>query len=450
MSGFSNFALSFSIISVLTGAITLFGHGLTWGGPLEMTLGWPVVALGTVPVALSLAELSSAFPTAGALYHWSALLGGKRLGWFTAWLNVVGQFAITAGIDYGLCELLAPALGLPKDRALVLGLYAVVLLSHGALNHLGVQLVARLNTVSAWYHVVGVVVLAVALVAFAPHQSAAFLLETGAAPQGLAWLGFLVGMLQGAWTFTGYDASAHAVEETKDPALNAPRGIVLSVVSSAVAGWVLLLAVTWAVPSLEGAKAADNAFLFVLHRSLGRVGDVLVWLVLGAMWFCGLASVTSNSRMLYAFARDGGVPFSAALQRVSPRFKSPSVAVWVSVGMALLVAVWADAYSAMVALSTVALYGSYALPIAAGARARDEGRWTVRGPWHLGRWSKALNAVAVLWLCALMVLMVVPPNELAGVTLVGVLVALVVGWQVVGARFRGPPVSLEAFQRPVP
>src|SRR5262245_6204582 len=106
MGGFSNFALSFSIISVLTGAVTLYGHGLKFGGPFVMSVGWLLVTLMTLPVAAALAELSSAYPTAGALYHWSAILGGRAWGFFTAWLNVIGQFAITAGIDYGLAEFL--------------------------------------------------------------------------------------------------------------------------------------------------------------------------------------------------------------------------------------------------------------------------------------------------------------------------------------------------------
>src|SRR5437588_3740871 len=96
MGGFSNFALSFSIISILTGAVTLYGHGLRFGGPLVMSLGWPLVTLLTLPIALSLAELASAYPTAGALYHWSAWLGGRGWGFLTAWLNTIGQFAITA------------------------------------------------------------------------------------------------------------------------------------------------------------------------------------------------------------------------------------------------------------------------------------------------------------------------------------------------------------------
>src|SRR5439155_27192421 len=140
-----------------------YGHGLRFGGPLVMTAGWPLVATMTLAVAASLAELASAYPTAGALYHWSAILGGPGWGFLTAWLNTLGQFAITAGIDYGLAEFLAPMLGWPGDRAHVLILYGAVLASHAALNHVGVRVVARLNTVSAWYHLAGVAVLVGAL-----------------------------------------------------------------------------------------------------------------------------------------------------------------------------------------------------------------------------------------------------------------------------------------------
>jgi len=442
MGGFQNFALSFSIISILTGAVTLYGHGLRFGGPLVMSVGWPLVAVFTMFIALSLAELASAFPTAGALYHWSSLLGGPGLGFFTAWLNTLGQFAITAAIDYGLAEFLAPLLGLTADRSNVLWLFAGLLVSHGILNHLGVRAVALLNVVSAWYHLVGVAVLVGCLAWFAPLQPASFLLTPFTQEAFPLQYAFLIALLQPAWTFTGYDASAHATEETKDPSRNAPKGIILSVAVSAIAGWLMLAVVTLAVPDLPATAAAANPFLFVLEKSLGRLGSALAWMVIGAMWFCGLASVTSNSRMLFAFARDGGLPFSKHLAKVSPRFQSPHVAVWTSVVMALAVALWADAYSVMAALSTVALYLSYAVPIAAGLRAKLKGTWTQKGPFDLKRWSTLVNVVALVWVCAMTVLMSLPPNLLAGYTLVGTLVVLWLVWVFAMRRwFTGPKVT---------
>ncbi|HEX9602148.1 MAG TPA: amino acid permease [Myxococcales bacterium] len=441
MGGFANFAISFSIISVLTGAVTLYGHGLRYGGPLEMTLGWPLVSLLTLPVAASLAQLASSYPTAGALYHWASLLGGRGAGFFTAWLNCIGQFAITAGIDYGLAQFAAALVGIEPGPA-VLAVYAAVLLSHAVLNHLGVRLVARLNDLSAWVHIAGVAVLAVALAVFAPRQRAEFLLTRFTDAPGPYWLGFLLGLLQAGWTFTGFDASAHVSEETRDPTRTAPWGIFLSVAVSGLAGWVLLLAVTLAIGDLSATAAADNPFIFVLRGALGTgAGGALVWVAIVAMWFCGLSSVTSNSRMLFAFARDGGLPFSRQLAAVSARYRSPHVAVWVSAAAAFAVAIWAHAYSAMTALSTIALYASYGLPIWVGLRARRSGRWTRLGPWHLGRWSTPVNVAALLWICTLTVLFVLPPNQVAGYTFAGALALVGAYWfSWKRARFRGPPV----------
>src|SRR6184192_1372167 len=331
MGGFANFALSFSIISILTGAITLYGYGLKMGGPMEMALGWPVVSLLTVPVAASLAQLASSYPTAGALYHCASILGGRGAGFFTAWLNCIGQFAITAGIDYGLAEFLAAMLGMPPDRRHVLRVFAVVLLSHGILNHLGVRLVGRLNQLSAWVHIAGVLAIVLGVAFFAPLRSPGFLFTRFTdAPRPYA-AGFLLGLLQAAWTFTGYDASAHLCEETHDPTRNAPWGIFLSVAVSAAFGWALLLAVTLAIGDLGAAAAAENPFIHVLRSALGtRLGGALVWVAILAMWFCGLSSVTSNSRMLFAFARDGGLPFSRQVAAASERYRSPHVAVWIS------------------------------------------------------------------------------------------------------------------------
>lgn len=250
--------------------------------------------------------------------------------------------------------------------------------------------------------------------------------------------GFLAGLLQAAWTFTGYDASAHASEETKDAALAAPRGILMSIIASAIAGYVLLIAVTLAIPDLGAAAGAKNPFIFTLESALGRTGTALVWLCVAAMWFCGLASITSNSRMLYAFARDGGLPGSAYLARVSEKWKTPHVGIWVSVSVAFVLAIFADALSVMAALSTVALYASYGLPIVLGLWARKRG-WPRVGPWSLGKWGAAVNVIAIVWVAFMVVLMSLPPNGLAGVTLSATCAVLFLAW-FGGVRriFKGP------------
>src|SRR4030095_16181735 len=161
--GVSNFALPFSIISILTGAVTLYQHGLTMGGPPEMAFGWPLVSVFTLAVALSMAELASSLPTSGAMYHWACRLGGKGWGWFTAWFNIIGQVATLAGIDYGCALFVAPLLGLSTTPESVFVVYAAVLLSHALINHVGIRLVARLNDLSVAVHIAGVIAIVAAL-----------------------------------------------------------------------------------------------------------------------------------------------------------------------------------------------------------------------------------------------------------------------------------------------
>src|ERR1051325_7371525 len=145
MGGFSNFAISFSIISILTGAVTLYGVGLNAGGPVVMGIGWLIVTLFVLFIAAGMAELASAIPTSGALYHWASLLGGPGWGWITAWLNLIGLIAAIAGIDYGCAQFVVPLLNLPDTIPTDLIVFALVVLSHAVLNHVGIRVVARLN-----------------------------------------------------------------------------------------------------------------------------------------------------------------------------------------------------------------------------------------------------------------------------------------------------------------
>jgi amino acid transporter len=429
MSAFGNFALSFSVISILTGAVSLYGYGIAHGGPIEMTVAWPLVTVMTLFVALSLAELASAYPTAGALYHWASILGGARIGWWTAWFNLVGQVAVLAGVDYALASFLVDELGLRGGGATRLAVYAGVLVTHGVLNHVGVRVVTILNELSAWYHLAGTALLVAVVVWVAPLKPASFLLERFVAPEPHGgptypfYYAALVGLLQAQWTFTGYDASAHAAEETVGAHDAAPRGIVNAVWVSGVAGFVMLVVITLAIRDLPAA-ATENGFIAVMRTALGpRLGAVAVWMVIGAMWFCGLSTLTSNSRMLFAFARDGGTPAAGTLAQVSGRFRTPTFAVWTCAGIAFALAVWSDAYSVIVSISTIGLYASYGIPIVLALAARRRGA-VARGPWNLGRWSSVINVVAVVWIAIITVLFVLPPNQRAGYTFAGLLAAL--------------------------
>jgi amino acid transporter len=293
MGGFSNFAISFSIISILTGAVILYDYGLAWAGTAAVMIGWPLVTVFVLCIAASMAEIASAYPTAGGLYYWASKMRNKNWGWWTAWLNLIGQFAIVAGINFAaaaflnatiITPLLAQA-GITYDNTTVifsLGATAVLtgqLLTMGilmlvqlVLNIAGINLVALLNQISVWWHI-AIVALVVVLIFLAGKPDISGLTLFAIQPQDVAgtWqndlgvfkldygpavtyplvLAFFFSLLQANWTYTGYDASAHVAEETVGARVASAWGVFLSVAVSAVVGFIFLLALSTHLPNLS-------------------------------------------------------------------------------------------------------------------------------------------------------------------------------------------------------
>jgi amino acid permease (GABA permease) len=475
MSGFSNFAVSFTIISILSGCLTLYGFGLNTGGPALIVWGWPFVGLMTLLVGLAMAEVCSSFPTAGGLYYWSAKLAPSNSAawsWFTGWFNFLGQVAVTAGIDFGAAFFLNAFLDLqfgfdarPWHTILLFGL---ILVLHGALNQFGVKIVALFNNISVWWHIVGVAVIVLVLVVVPDHhQSANFVFTKFVNNTGWhsTFYVAMLGLLLAQYTFTGFDASAHMTEETRDAAVAGPRGIVMSIVVSLVAGWVLLIGVTFAIQSYDGAAGSATgvppAQIFI--DAVGVTGGKLLLLIaIGAQLFCGMASVTANSRMIYAFSRDGALPGSAFWHRINPRTRTPTNAIWLAAGGAFVLGLpylWnSTAYAAVTSIAVIGLYIAYVLPTFLRLRQGDAFQ---RGPWHLGRWSRLIGTVAVLWVVFITVLFMLPtvsPVTAKTFNYTPIAVLAVLGfagiWWLVSARnwFTGPkvqgsPEELAAMER---
>jgi amino acid transporter len=449
MGGFSSFALSFSIISILTGVVTTYDVAIAGGGPAALGLGWPLVCAGTLLVALAMAELASAFPTAGAMYHWAALLGGPGWGWMTAAMNLVGQVAIVAAIDLGCAQQTAAMLGLP-ERA-TFGVFVLIVLGHGVLNLFWVRIVAWLNDFSATVHLVGVAILLALLFSLGRTHPLGYAFQAGFTTRadGSYPLGFIGSLLLGMWTFTGFDASAHVSEETHDPSRRAAWGILSSVGVSAAFGYALVMALTLAIRDLPKTAADPHPALFILVSSLGeRWGRIAMGLAVLAMWFCGLSAITSLSRATYAFARDGGLPGSARLRAVGERFRTPHFAVLFAtlfpLGLGLLSALLSeDQFLAIASLATTALYVSYALPIAIGALSRRRGIWTTFGPFRLGTLGPVVAWGAVAWSVFVLTTASLPHRGAYVALLAGTLVTLGVIYALFfRGRFHGPSVGV--------
>lgn len=433
MGGFSTFAISFSIISIITGVFTLYDYGLQMGGPLEMTLGWPLVSLGSLFVGLSMGELCSAIPTSGGTYHWSAELGSPTWAWFTAWFNIVGLVTEVAGIDYGCATYLVPVLGLGSSRAALLMTYGLILLSHALINHYGIRWVAWLSDLSVTVHILGVVLLVGALLMFAPKQPLSFLLSH----QNLSpihapyfWL-FMLGMLQAQWTYTGYDGPAQVSEETVDPRHRAPWGIVMGVAVSAVFGYILVLGLTWAIPSVTGVLSTKDsagnslpAVLAIVVSTLGQsAGRAVLLVAVAAMWFCGLSTLTSASRVIYALSRDKGMPMAALWSKISHKYRTPGAAIWLAAGLAFAGMIYSGSVAVVTSISVVGCYLAYATPIYLGWRSKP--KWIEkRGPWHLGSRSNLINVLALGWTVFICAVMVMPPNTRTGFSIGAVIVIL--------------------------
>jgi amino acid transporter len=487
MGGFSNFAISFTIISVLSGCLTLFYTGITTSGFAAGAIGWPLVTVFVLIVALGMAELASAYPTAGGLYYWASKLGGPGWGWFTGWFNLIGQVAVTAGIDYGLAVSIDVLLNAwfpafpatlgtvsaidPATQWTTLAIYAVVLALHAMLNIFGVRIVALLNDVSVWWHIVGVLLIGGGVVVatligqqfgganFAAHVTASPLNSAGTLfhvnPKynvtGLPiWYAFLLGLLLAQYTYTGYDASAHMTEETVGAATRAPWGIVMSVVVSAFAGYIVLMGLLAAVPDLTKAAGFINPVLYILESRLGYVlGTLFFAVAVGAQFFCGMSSITTNSRMIYAFSRDDALPFSRLWHRLDTGRTPRNAIIFAAVGAFILAIPTVFNFAAYVAITSIAvigLYISYVLPILLRLLVKN----FQPGPWHLGRWSKLIGIIAVIWVVFISILFMLPAAypitwvtfNYTPVVVLGTLIILVVWWRVsVRHWFTGPKIQ---------
>jgi len=485
---FSNFAISFSIISVLSGGFTAFAIGAIYGGPLAITAGWIVVGGFALCVGMALGEICSAYPTAGGLYFWAAKLAvrnGARWAWFAGWFNFVGQIGVVASVDYALANYVVAFVNLysgPDGPVLrptagtLFAVYLVVLAAHGLLNVFGVRLVKWLGDLSVWWHVGGVAVIVGVLTLGPSHrQPLSYLVQF---QNNSPWRGgfstayvLLLGLLLAQYTITGFDASAHVSEETVGARTAAPRAIVCSIYLSAIAAlllnWSFLLAVQNGPGGHDRLGAIANASFITAPVAIIAESGISLFLVktlilisVVGQFFCGLASVTANSRMVYAFSRDGGMPWSRLWHRINPRTRTPTNAVWVGVVTAAAVGAlslvqnrgYAVAFFALTGIAVIGLYVSYAIPIWLRLRARD----FRPGPWSLGRRSRVVGWVSLVWIGVVSVLFVCPlspqwrwwdPDEINSANFTGplmVLATLAFGlWWVVSARrwFTGPKVQ---------
>jgi len=468
MHGFSNFAISFSIICILSGGINSLGQGISGVGGASIGIGWPLGCLVSMVFALGMAQIASAYPTAGGLYHWGSILGGVGWGWLTAWFNLLGLITVLGAINVGTYTFFqgafGPALGLNGSYDEQVIFMVLITGTQAMFNHFGIGITTRLTDISG-YLILGVtLVLTLALLWFAPHIDVSRLWtfhnysgDLGGAVWPLSnsmMFVFLLGLLLPIYTITGFDASAHTSEETVDASRAAPRGMVRSVLISMLAGWVLLSAFVLAIPDMDKAAASGWGVFFDTTNKIfpaGLVTTINVGILI-SQYLCGLATVTSCSRMIFAFARDQGLPFSERLRRVHHKYRVPEAAIWTAAVLAIVFTAYTPVYSTVVSVTVIFLFISYGIPVVLGYFAWGK-RWTKMGPWNMGEGKYKLVALlCLLSMCLILFLGVQPPNDKAlWITIAFLVVTALVWFGTEKRRFKGPPqgVMIQGLQEQI-
>jgi amino acid transporter len=486
-SGFTNFAISFTIISVLAGTFTTFAFAWQNGGPVAASWGWPILCAFVLMVAFSMAELTSRYPTAGGPYWWAHDLGGKGWSWMTGWFNIVGLVGIVASVGYGAAFFLYNTLALYEvsilgmdftDGSKVLAetwlLFALILALYTVLNIFGDRILATLNNISVGWHVLGVAVV-IGLLVFVPdnHQSADFVFterfnNSGHFDGSNSSLGFWlfvlpIGFLLAMYTQTGYDASAHTAEETKGASIAAAQGVWRSVFFSALIGWFVLLAFLFAAndPATVTEEGGFVGAIFTSAMDSWAAKTVFIIATIGQL-FCGAAGLTSASRTWYAFSRDRGMPGWAIFRRVNKDRVPFNAVIAVSVAAAVIAipAFFGEndipfAFFAITGICTVGLYLAYIIPVYLRLRAGDRFE---PGPWNLGRRYRLVNVLAIAFVVLVVYSLNLPYSpqglpwndgfdaSLVNYTPLAIVLPLLFGvWYLISAkdRYQGPVRTLE-------
>ena len=448
-SGFSNFAISFSIISILAGCFTNFGAGFNNGGPISISWSWPILGLFILLIGFTMSELVSAYPTSGGIYWWASKLGGPAAGFFTGWLNLIGLVAVTAGVSYGCATFIDLTIstyseGYADDFSLtrVFLIFVVVLALASVLNIFSSHLMAVMNNISVWWHVAGAAVI-VAILIFVPdqHQSFNYVFTERFNNSGYAdgstttfafWFAIVpFGFLLTQYTITGFDACAHLSEETAEASKAAAKGIWRSIFYSVLGGYVLLLCVVFAIPNNADGDP-DNALagggvagIFV--EALGtNWATFVLFISASAQFFCATSCMTSASRMTFAFSRDGAMPGSSTWQKLTAKRVPANAVMLVGVSAAVvtlpaLIELEVNgvpvplAFYAVTSIAVIGLYLAFAIPI--WLRWRHGDRFEV-GSWNNGEKYKWMNLIAVAEI-VIVSLYLMMPFDTCGESLLG-------------------------------
>ena len=433
---FASFASGFSFVSILTTVFELFAFGFGLGGPAFFWT-WPIVFIGQFCVALVFAELSVRYPVAGAIYQWSRRISTDPLGWFAGWFMLIGYIVSVSAIAIALQTALPgvwsgfqlvggdPTPTSPSGalNAIVLG--TILILICGVISAFGIRRLATITIIGVSTEIFGICLLILILSTHAARGPAVVFSTAGVQGSGHYIWAFLASMMMAAYVMYGFDSAAELSEETHDPRRTAPNAIIRCMLVSAIGGGLVLLGALMAAPSLTDGNLANNGIAYVLTAAGGNVlGRIMLAIISASIFSAALAIQASAARVMFSMARDGRLPFSKALSRLSRRTSTPllpSIVVCVvAIGVLLLSLGSASVFGDITSVAVVIVYLAYLLVTMPLLYRRLRGHETFSKVFHpeyfnLGRWGLPVNIVAVVFGLTLMVDVAWPRPEIYNV-----------------------------------
>ncbi|KAF3033029.1 hypothetical protein E8E12_002218 [Didymella heteroderae] len=461
-SRWSTVSYAISILGVLGSVPATFGVPMTSGGPATCVWAWFIVA-----------ELVSAYPTAGGMYYVTKHVVPPEhvaaWAWIIGWCNFLGQAAGVASLAYTISQMIlatavmhtfdgGEATFTPNAHQTVL-LAIFVLCLFGAICSFPTEWLHRIILWFAPINIIASVCICIALLVLTPNKQSAtwvFTTVTDGSGWGSKGFSFLLGFLSVAWTMTDYDGTTHMSEETHDAAIRGPVAIRAAILVSGVTGWMLTVTFCFCMSDYEGIMATPTGLPVaqIFFNAGGKTGGTIMWFfVMLVQFFTGCSAMLANARMAWAFSRDAAFPFSKFWSKVNSRTHTPVNAVWLVVAFCScldLIGIGSTlTITAIFNITAPALDISYIAVIIAHRWYED--RVTFHpGPYTMGRWSKPVNAVAVTWVIFISVVLFFPTvNPVTATNMnYAICVAAFIGlfstlWWYAGARksYTGPRTS---------
>ena len=416
MNSFSSFAVSFSLMSVLTGIFANFNYGYqNAGGAIAWT--WLLVVVGQFLVALVMANLAIQFPIAGYGYQWAARLVNSDFGFFVGWLLLIQFITGFPSICEAFTITLIDLLEIDVSKSTT-SLLTVAVISAIAMVHLfGIRLAAKVNDLGVFTEMIGVVLIIVVLSVIWIMSGNASLENLLSATKTIGeksmhFSSFALSLLLGAWGLTGFEAAADLAEETKSPTTSIPRAVMLSLITSAIAGFLILL---FLVIHAQGQNEQhQNLLIIILEKTIGlRMTYALLLFVLVSIFACGVASMATASRLLFSFARDKIIPLSSWVSVVGQKSRSPKNATLVIWMFSCLAIVSLKQIEIISSISAIASYLGYAGIMMAALMSRSK-PLAENQYYYKKNWQRPIQIMALIWTIFVIVALAFPETEVEG------------------------------------